>query len=245
MQVPAGSTTHFTVSFDAALGSAGQLIASAILGSCEGDYYIVSGFFGEITPPDLPFRILIENFSWGGYHTLANPGEIHLGVDLGPPVNPRFTQMVNVAEFVETFALGLKQWYPAASNGEALSRVLATELYADQLDGFATAGAWITGGRPDWVTQSESTDGDPVATGCDALFLNFLGYYLAYEWRPIVLSGGNALSDTYQQLTGRTDAWSRFLSALGEYPDPLPDSDNPFPNLRVSQVAQMAASGSL
>jgi hypothetical protein len=234
------------VSYDSSLGSNGASIAEEVLASCEGDYYIISGYFGDIIPPDLPFRIIIENFSWGGYHTTSTPGEIHLGVDLGPPVNPRFTQIVNVAEFVETFALGLNRgWSPGASNGEALSRVLSAELYPDQLDGFATAWAWIAAGRPDYVTQTEGTDGDPISIGCGAVFLNFLSYYLGYEWRPIVLAGGDTLAQTYERLTNRTDAFSRFLDAVATYPDPADDSDNPFPNLRIATVGELAAAGAL
>ncbi len=81
------------------------------------------------------------------------------------------------AEIVEVFSAAQGgDWDCGASNGEGLSRVLATELYPAELDGYTTAADWLDGGRPDDVNQTNPTDQDAVSNGCAVLFLNYMRY---------------------------------------------------------------------
>ena len=52
-----GSTPHFTVYYENGLGANGPTLADAVLARCEADYRQMSGWFGEITPPAMPFSI--------------------------------------------------------------------------------------------------------------------------------------------------------------------------------------------
>ena len=48
----AGSTTHYRISYDTSLSAAdGSQRATALLGVCEGDYAIMSDWFGGIGLP--------------------------------------------------------------------------------------------------------------------------------------------------------------------------------------------------
>lgn len=83
-------------------------------------------------------------------------------------------RMLTVAEADEVMmAARGTGWNCGASHGEGLSRVLATERYPAELNGYASAANWLDGGRPDWVNNTESTDRDYVSIGCSTLFLNF------------------------------------------------------------------------
>jgi len=103
--------------------------------------------------------------------------------------------MLMIAELVEVFeALQGAGWDCGASNGEGLSRILATELYPAALDGFTTATDWLdTPDRPDFVNQTDPSDTNFVSTGCAVLFLNWLHYQLGYDWTAIVGAGGPTL----------------------------------------------------
>ena len=79
--------------------------------------------------------------------------------------------MLVVAEEVEVFSASQGGgWNCAASNGEGLSRVLATERYPWRLwsseASFVTAPRWLRGSRPDWVSHNDPTDRSAESTGC-------------------------------------------------------------------------------
>jgi hypothetical protein len=143
--------------------------------------------------------------------------------------------MLVVAEEVEVFsALQNSGWDCAASNGEGLSRVLATELYPAALNGFASAAQWLdTADRPDFVTNNDPSDTNYVSIGCSVLFLNYMRYQLGHSWNQIVQAGGSSLAATYQTLTGNTDAFAPFAALLQQhFPIGQPSrlaTDNPFP----------------
>jgi hypothetical protein len=145
------------------------------------------------------------------------------------------TRMLVVAEEVEVFeAAQNRGWDCGASNGEGLSRVLATELYPAELDGFATAAAWLdSSDRPDWVSKTDPTDQNAVSTGCAVLFLNYLRYQLNFSWPQIVAAAGSTLEQTYEALTGKTGGFAPFKALLDQrFPPGRPSGltkDNPFP----------------
>ena len=66
--VQQGTTQHFVVSYDSALGTDGAALADAILARCEADYATLQAYFGGITPPNIPFQVLITTDDTGAYH---------------------------------------------------------------------------------------------------------------------------------------------------------------------------------
>jgi hypothetical protein len=171
----------------------------------------------------------------GAYHYGCSTVDLYCDVKTVPSLDIDYSRMLLVAELVEVFEAtqGLG-WDCGASNGEGLSRVLATALYPAELDGYATAAAWLdTPDRPDWVDQTESTDQDSVATGCSVLFLNYLNTQLRYAWDQIAQAGAPTLAQTYTNLTGNSDGWTPFRQHLdAAFPLGTPSgltTDNPYP----------------
>ncbi len=81
-----------------------------------------------------------------------------------------------VAELVEVFEAAINNgWQCGQTNGEALSRVLATERNAAlaQLQ-VQTGRAWWANGHHDYVTTNSATDQDENSNGCGPLFLVLL-----------------------------------------------------------------------
>src|SRR6185437_9340485 len=102
-------------------------------------------------------------------------------------------------------------WDCGGSNGEGLSRVLATERYPAQLNGFASAPLWLDGTdasghiRPDYVSVTDPTaglsGGDINHVGCATLFINYLRFQLGFNLYLIVQAAGTTLTQTYRNLT--------------------------------------------
>jgi hypothetical protein len=237
-----GSTNHFKVYYDdTTLGANGAAIADGVLATCENDYNTISRYFGGLKPASLPFNIIIAALDPSGQ---GGGGAFHYGcdgVDLScdaktvPGLDIDYTRMLVVAEEAEVFSdtQGFG-WDCGASNGEGLSRVLATELYPAELGGYTTAARWLdTANRPDFVSVNDPTDGNPVSTGCSVLFLNYLRYQLKFAWADIVSKGGSTLEETYQNLTQQSDGLTPFKALLqARYPVGKPsglETDNPFP----------------
>lgn len=225
------STTSFDVSYDNSLGTTGQNLADAVLGRCEQDLQQLTTWFGGVAAGR--FALFIDPGSFGAYHASCAATELHLAAFDGS--NGDLVNMLNVAEVDEVFmAVQNAGWDCGASHGEGLSRVLSAERYPAQLDGFASASAWLdTSNRPDWVSNTEATDRNYVSIGCAALFINYLHYQLDYSLTAIVAAAAPTLAQVYTNLTSRTDAFAAF-SALVEQrfpigaPSGLTD-DNPFP----------------
>jgi hypothetical protein len=231
-----GRTEHFVVSYDDALGESGQTLADSVLGVCEDDYGWCQAQFGGGTVAHLPMHIKIAPGGGGASHPGCSSTSIT--VDAFSGSDGDLAAMLVVAEEVEVFSASQGGgWNCAASNGEGLSRVLATERYPWRLSSpgasFVTAPRWLTGSRPDWVSNNDPTDRSAEATGCATLFLNYLRYQLRYPWEEIVAAAAPTLEGTYKKLTGRSDAFSAFSELISEhFPPGLPAGvrdDNPFP----------------
>jgi hypothetical protein len=230
-----GATTNFNVFFEDALGASGPVLADAVLANCEQDYAALQGFFGGIAPPNLPFNVYVVTGDFGAYHATCAATEMHCAAFDG--TNADLVRMLVVAEADEVFmdAQGAG-WNCGFSNGEALSRVLSTEAYPAQLDGFASASAWLNSTRDDFVNQNDPTDQTYESIGCAALFINYLrnqtGFLFPLD--QIVQKGGPTLTQTYQNLTGNSDdPFPAFAALLNQKfpagsPANWPD-DNPFP----------------
>jgi hypothetical protein len=249
--VLAGGTTNFKVSYSTALHAAeGQELAEAILGRCEQDLSQLSNLFGGIiiSPNTSRGRDLINVIidpatppsHASAYHFGCSGREIHCLVESETDGN--LANFLNCAELAEVFmAFQARGWNCGASAGEGLSRVLATELYPASLGRFASASTWLNSVRLDWVTQTEGTDRDYVSIGCATLFINYLRHQLNFSLAQIIQAGGATLQQTYEQLTGRTDAaFGPFKSLLDARfpPDVAVDlpNDNPFPLIKIPNV---------
>jgi hypothetical protein len=218
IQINQGSTAHFVVNYDNSLGANGLALANAVLATCERDYEKLRGYFGEIVPSGLPFTINIVPGSGGAGH--ASCAATTISCDAFSGTNGDLVRMLVVAETDEVFmADQAAGWDCAASNGEGLSRVLATQAYPAQLNGFKTAETWLNSSRPDWVTNNDPTAGtgggfNGQSIGCTTLFLNYLRYQLHISLARIAEAGGTTLQHTYQNLTGSSDAFGPFAALV-------------------------------
>ena len=122
-------------------------------------------------------------------------------------------RMLVVSEAAEVFMDNLGGgWDCGASNGEGLSRVLATDAYPQVPE--STARSWLDSPRPDYVDFTEGSDTNHKSIGCATLFLNYLRFQLGFSWRQIVRTPGQHLADAFYLLTGRTDAFDSFSSLV-------------------------------
>jgi hypothetical protein len=199
--------------------------------SCEVEYAQLEAYFTGVAPAS--FNIIIAAGIGGAYHYGCGATDLYCDAQTGP-ANVDHTRMLVVAEEVEVFSAQQGAgWDCGASNGEGLSRVLATLMYPAQLDGFNSGSTWLdTPDRPNFVDVNDPTDRSYVSTGCSVLFLNWLRYELKYGWQDIVASAAPTLAGTYNKLTGQTDGWVRFSTQLAaRYPLGTPSGlvdDNPF-----------------
>lgn len=232
-------------------GSAnGAATAQAILQSGEADFQATQAWFGGISLPPgqegddqatprtaLPVQVLMDSQAGGAYHFGCNATDLYCEPD------PHLGSGFMVAELVEVFEAAINNgWQCGQTNGEALSRVLATERNGNlaQLQ-VQTGQAWWANGAKDYVTTNGASDQDENSNGCGPLFLYYLHSQLGYDWRTITTTGGSSLGETYQKLTGNSPAqgFQDFLNRLATLDTgsglQLPPSGNPFP---INSTAQ-------
>jgi hypothetical protein len=183
----------------------------------------------------MPFRCIIAQNVGGAYHYGCRATDIYCDSQTSP-VDAAFTGFLLMAEVVEVFSANQNMgWNCGGGNGEGLSRALATALYPAEISkpGFATAGVWLDGNRPNYVNRNPNTDQDALVNGCSVLFLNYLRYQLGFSWNSIVSAGASTLAKTYKKLTGKTTAFVPFKALLDQhFPPGQPSNlmtDNPFP----------------
>ncbi len=226
-----GQTKHFAVYVDPALGGDGQKDADGVLTNCEADYAKVSGYFGGLSAG--PFSVILFPYPNGAYHRSCAATDLFCDAKINP-ARGNYSEFLNFAEFVEVFqAVQKKGWDCRKSNGEGLSRVLATEAYPAELGGCATAQSWLDSRRPNYVDRAVSSDSNSVVNGCAVLFLNWLRFQLKYSWVQIVAAGAPTLGNTYTKLSGKSDGFKQFCALLNShFPVGRPSglsTDNPFP----------------
>jgi hypothetical protein len=233
-----GTTANFEVAFDASLRSEGEALADAILAHCEQDLSQLRSLFGGVSASR--FSIFIDPGTFGAYHSTCLSTQIHCAAFTG--MDGDLENFLACAEVDEVLmAVQANGWSCGSSNGEGLSRVLATELHPASLGRFASAARWLNSPqRPDWVSQTEATDRNYVSIGCATLFINYLRHQLRFSLAQIVQAGGSTLQQTYQRLTGSMDAFGPFASLLeARFPIGVPvdlPNDNPFPLSEVPDV---------
>jgi len=118
------------------------------------------------------------------------------------------------------------------STGEALSRWCAADVSGNALADFASAPTWAQRGMPDYVTKTDTTDVNPVSTGCGMAFLSWLQHLGSPLNRiaPAMVALGTAgtLSQLYAKLMsdGQSNAWPKFQAAAKALPQIV--NDDPF-----------------
>lgn len=228
-----GHTTNFVVSYDDTLTN-GPALADAVLAHCERDLAAMSSLFGGLmpAPASLPFHINLVPGSGGASH----PGCLATTITcfVTPTSDTQGTPAVVDAEVAEVLMATQGRGFDcAASNGEALSRVLPTVLYPNLRNRFSNGNDWLNHGRPDWVSRTEQTDQNFVSIGCGSLFLFYLADQLNYSWREIIAAAAPTLAETAANLGVGGDIFRDFAGLLARYFPPaeqanLPD-DDPFP----------------
>jgi len=129
------------------------------------------------------------------------------------------------------------------STGEALSRWCAAEISNNALSDFATAPQWVQDGMPDFVNQTDPTDGSADSTGCGMAFISWLisqGLGLDKIAQGMVALGDTGtLAQLYANLTSQpaSTAWTAFQAAIQALPNGIADDD---PFLGATQPSQLA-----
>jgi len=233
-----GSTAHFVVYYETALGSAGAQVASEVLGKVEADYARLSGLFGGVTVPQ-PFNVVIaaiggmRDGTGGAYHKACDDQTVYVNIKLEPRIDSDRSSFFVVTQVVDVLAAARgRHGDCGTSYGSALKRVLAAEFYPKEGTEFATAPHWLDSARADYVSVNEQTDLNPQATGCSVLFLNYLHSQLNLSWERIVQAGGLTLAETYANLGLGSDAFAKFTAFVdSHFPRGKPSgikTDNPF-----------------
>jgi hypothetical protein len=128
------------------------------------------------------------------------------------------------------------------STGEALSRWCASVISNNALSDFATAPMWYQDGMPNYVDQTDPTDGNADSTGCGMAFLSWLmsqGYSLNDIAQGLVTLGDSGtLAQLYGNLTSDapSNAWPNFQATIQSVV-PI-TTDDPFG--AATQPAQLA-----
>ena len=224
-----------TVYYDPHLGAPGKDLAEKVFAMAEKSFADCQNYFGIAGQPVNVIIAALDHAtdgSAGAYHAgcTFNPGrDLYCDAAFG---NPVMTNGLMIAELTECF-MGAqnKGWDCGGSNGEALSRLLA-ELESGGpggvLAGYATGPDWDRAGRPNWIDANESTDLNPVSTGCGVLYLYWM-MSKGYTAAKITQAGcpDGSLASNYHALTGRTTAWHDFIAAVRALPHGV-GSDNPW-----------------
>ena len=235
MMVVRGQTANFVVAYDDTLAN-GIALSDAVLAQCEQDLAALIQLFGGAVPAaaSLPFHINLVPGGGGAGHPGCLATTITCFISAGSDTLgvPALVDAEVGEVLMNTQARGFDC---AASNGEALSRVLPTVLYPNLRNRFSTGNTWLNStnpSRPDWITNTNPTDQDMVSTGCASLFLNYLAYQLNFSWPNIINAAAPTLAGTAANL-GLQNAFTDFASLLARHFPPgvatnLPD-DDPFP----------------
>jgi hypothetical protein len=132
------------------------------------------------------------------------------------------------------------------STGEGLSRWCAAVISNNALSDFATAPRWAQDGMPDYVNQTDPTDGNSDSTGCTMAFLSWMmsqGYSLSKLAQSMVALGDSGtLAQLYANLTSDTsaNAWPNFSAAVQALSNGV-INDDPFQGTaQPTQLAHLA-----
>ena len=231
------ATAHFRFEYDNTLN---QLAASAfgvaLAGNAETDYNLVSFWFGGLTPPGVPFNVKINKPS--ATRSGGNDGNKQITIDVGANADFDLGRWVLVAELTEIFMRAQNRgWNAGKSNGEALSQVAGFTIVPSQATRLIGPPTWLdddNSARPDFVSQTDTTDKNAVSYGCGVLFLYHLRSQLGFTMRAVVQGAADTLEGVYHNLTQDSHAFAAFSALLAArfppgVPSTLVGSTNPFP----------------
>lgn len=217
----------------------GPALAAAVFATADRDFITLQGFFGSpVFVWPLPFQVTIQAGSNGGSHKGCSSTAIECDAFDGTDSDlVRFCLVAEVSEVLEHNQN--RGWDCSASNGEALSRVFAAELYPLELTTrqahFETGPNWLGSSRPNWVDQTEGSDTNFVSIGCGTLFINWLRNQLGFSLGQVVQAGAQTLAGVYKNLTSDlADPFPVFKLLLdtafpGTSTTMTGNLDNPFP----------------
>ena len=128
-------TEHFRVYYEISLTSAGANIAKAFLRSCESDYSKVAGYFGGITPPNLPFNFIIAHIPPRGegtmpaYHYGCEGTDIYVDITNEANANLNLIRSLAISQIVEVFSAAVEKLSLGSLQLTCIQmKVLATQL---------------------------------------------------------------------------------------------------------------------
>jgi hypothetical protein len=263
-----GSTTRFVVQFDNAIAGTAQPIAQVLLDNCEVDssrmnVYLPShqgGGQDPFLPPRHPLVIRVQDTTIpgettgpqrGGANNSGRPGwspgsiiRINAFSPSGAPITADYARFLFIAELSEQI-MQFYNWDPSTGRGEALSRLMAEQLFPDA--GYDTKSSvspapwvndWLSQNpRPDFLSNEDPSDTNSLSYGCGILFMNYLRYQLNVSLFDICTFGGTTFADRYKKLTGRTDSPFNAMNDLlnKHFPKNVKLlNNNPFPLLEAA-----------
>lgn len=256
---PLGSTAYFNITYEDSLSQAKRR-AQYLLANVDEDFYTLLNYFGQerkLYGDAVTTVITVQVQKDGKAHNNGYKADGSMLITLdsleaagATAAGDDGAMALFVAEMCEIMMSYAYQktggkWRANDSNGEGLSRFLAGTMhptgYYYSANGLGpSVNTWFSASdrdqsNRDFVSHVNNTDTEEYSYGCALAFIYYLNAQLNYPIGDIILNGGALLSDTYRNLTGKTDAWSTFTALLDSYYPPanlisLP-SDNPFPLL--------------
>ncbi len=238
-----GSTTVY---YDPVLGAKGLANAQFLLVRVDAAYQVCQGYYGI---PGSPVNLIVaplsgqNDGSGGAYHYACQfQGGSDLYVDAAY-ADPMMDMGLFVAELSECFMGPQARGFDCgSSNGEALSRFhasLASGGANGSLAAFLTAPTWDQAGRPDFITNTASSDQNDSATGCGVLYLWWM-VSQGYTPAQITQAGGTTFAANYHTLTGKTTALADFMAAVAGLPNGV-TSDDPWPAVPLLGTVHLTA----
>ncbi len=230
--VGASPSGRVNVWYDPLTGLPGKANAQALVTSADRILALNDGWFGQ------GGQVNVIVFAMGG-STNGQGGADHMGCDFATgqdiEVCASFGQDARVSALFEAeySECSMGGNLCGVSTGEALSRWCAMLASGNALTDFASAPDWYNGGKPNWVDQTQPTDGDYPSIGCGMAFISWLlsrGFALPLICQTMVKLGeSGTLARLYASLTANSPsgAWPAFLAAVNALPGSI-TSDDPF-----------------
>jgi hypothetical protein len=246
-----GLTKHYQFQYDDSLSGPGGVEPTRtndIISACEGDFDLMSSWFGNISLKT-KFRIAanVTQNSGGAEWSTDKNGKVTMTINPGKSQDQQYIRSLMVAEVTEMFMAAQDiGWYGNASegtDGEGLSRFLRGQFYIN-INAYGTnlgdskSNYWLDSPRADYVNHPDPTSNRQPLAGCATLFLWYLSDQLGFSIKPIVAAGASTLAGVYKNLTGDpNDPFPLFQEIVyASFPTSPVNSDittgnldNPFP----------------
>lgn len=229
--VGTSSDGRTNVFVDSSLGTPGLLNALALVVDATRINAADDGFFGSVGGPT---NVIIYAMSGatdgtgGADHktcSFADGADIEVCAAFGK------NAIISALYEAERSECWMENNLCGVSTGEALSRRCANTTSPGALSDFAAGPAWAQAGYPNWVDQTQPTDGDYPSIGNGMVFLSWLAYkgfaLNTIAMAMVRLGSGGTLAGLYTALGGRSPAWPLFLAAVKALPGGVKD-DDPF-----------------